>query len=76
MLKVTKMFFYWKHCLENYIRMIKVSMVPRVILCTSKVIAVSNSKKKIGQILKLSPFYYSPCYFIPLSTTEHLALLS
>lgn len=62
------------YCKKNCTRMIKVSMVPQVILCTSKGIPVSNTKKKIGQILKLSSFYYFPFYLMSLSTAEHIYL--
>lgn len=40
--------------------------------CSSKVVPVSNTKEKVGQILNLSSFYYIPCYFMPLSTAEHI----
>lgn len=66
--------FYWK---KNCTRVIKVSMVPQVTLCTLKGIPVSNTKKKIGQILKLSSVYTFPsilCLFVLLSTFSSLEL--
>ena len=65
---------YWK---KNCTRVIKVSMVPQVTLCTLKGIPVSNTKKKIGQILKLSSVYTFPsilCLFLLLSTFSSLEL--
>lgn len=64
--------FYWKNCLKNCTRMIKVSMVPPDRLCTSEVVPVSHTKKKIGQALKLSSFFYLPFYFMPLPTAENI----
>lgn len=49
--------------LKNCTSMIKVSMVPQIILCTSKVMPVSDTKKKIGQVLKSSSSHYILFYF-------------
>lgn len=64
--------FCWKNYLKNRIRMIKMSMVPRVVPCTAKVIPVSNTQKEIGQILKLSCFYCIRCHFMLPSTAERV----
>lgn len=42
----TKKYFLLKELSENCTSMIKVSMVPQVIICTSKVIPVSNTRKR------------------------------
>lgn len=41
-----KKYFLLEELSENCISMIKVSVVPQVIICTSKVIPVSNTKKR------------------------------
>lgn len=53
--------------------MIKVSMVPQVIFCSSKAVPVSNSKKKVGQVLKL---LHSLLFYASFHCTARLALLS